>query len=177
MPNALRNAWAEFWNLVDGDSVRPFIMLYYVPLLAFGVLAVVLLPADFANVLAFLWIWVQIPATSSAMVGLWLRRGGTPVVDMSNLMLFRDWCGLVMQLGGHACMSVVLLAFELVAWDVARQVAATPGALAVLLWWLIVFAMFAISSYVIGCTLLSLQVARKIWRGIQLRRETRRVIG
>lgn len=176
MPDRIRGIWTKFWDLVDGDSVRPFIWLYYIPLLAFGVAAIVVVAMLHimsipSAPLAALWIWVQVPATCSAMAGLALRHGGTPVDEMTTLLLFRDWLGLFMQFGGHACMGVVLLAFELVAYDVAGQaMAAVPGLLGVLLWWIILFAMAAISSYVIGCTLLSLQVARKILRGIELRR-------
>jgi hypothetical protein len=174
MPERIRGAWAKFWELVDSDSVRPFIWLYYIPLLAFSAVAVVVavilsLAAIQPDTLGVLWIWVQIPATTSAMIGLSLRHGGTPVDEMSNPLLFRDWMGLFMQFGGHACMAVVLLAFELVAGSVvALGPTGVPGG--ALVWWIILFAMFAISSYVIGCALLSLQVARKIKRGRDLRR-------
>ena len=177
MAQAIRGFWATFWRLIDEDSVRPFVIVYYVPLLAFGVvaivIAVVLSVASIPSaILAVLWVWAQVPATLSAMVGLYLRHGGTPVAEMSALLLFRDWIGLGMQLGGHACMVVVLLAFELVAGSIVALGPAgiAAGVLGVLIWWIILFAMAAISSYVIGCTLLSLQVIRKIWRGIQLRR-------
>ena len=168
-----------FWDLVDGDSVRPFVWVYYAPLLAFGVVAIAAVWLCTASIqpvaLAVLWVWVQVPATLSAMVGLALRRGGTPVAQMSTLLLFRDWMGLFMQFGGHACMAVVLIAFELVAGSIVALGPAgiAAGALGVIIWWIILFAMAAISSYVIGCTLLSLQVARKVKRGIQLRRATR----
>ena len=173
----MRRFWRTFWNLIDSDSVRPFEFVYYVPLLAFGVVAiaaaVVLSFEGFPSAaLAILWVWVQVPATLSAMVGLYLRGGGTPVAQMSALLLFRDWLGLGMQLGGHVCMVAVLLAFELVAGSIVALGPAgiAVGVLGVLIWWIILFAMAAISSYVIGCTLLALQVVRKIWRGIQLRR-------
>lgn len=170
MPDTIRRVIDRFWALIDDDSVRPFIFLYYVPLLTFGLIAAVLLPVVQPIVLVALWVWVQIPATVSAMAGLALRHGGTPVDEM-NTPSRRDWLGLIMQLGGHACMAVVLLAFELVAYDVAGEVAtALPGPLGLLCQWMIYFAMAAISSYVIGCTLLSLQVGRKIRRAMQLRR-------
>lgn len=179
MPDRIRGVWARFWDLVDGDSVRPFIWLYYVPLLAFGAVVLVALSLNAAAIqpvaLAILWIWVQVPATFAAMAGLALRHGGAPLHEMTTLLLFRDWIGLVMQLAGHLCMSVVLLAFELVAGGVVALGPAgiTEGAIGVLIWWIILFAMFAISSYIVGCVLLSLQVARKIQRGRQLRRASR----
>jgi hypothetical protein len=177
MPEPVRRVWAKFWELVDGDSVRPFIWIYYVPLLAFSILAVVVaLILSIVSIqpatLGVLWVWVQIPATASAMTGLALRHGGTPVAQMGTPLLFRDWMGLSMQFGGHACMAVVLMAFELVAGSVIMlgPTGITGGALGILVWWVILFAMFAIASYVFGCLLLALQVARKIKRGHDLRR-------
>lgn len=167
---AARQVWAVFWELVDSDSVRPFIYLYYVPLFGWGVFATIFLPFEaiepvMGGVVANLWVWTQIPATSSAMLGLALRHGGTPISEMSRLLLFRDWWGLGMQFGGHACMCLVLLGFEIAGINLLRSLTMDSP-----YWWLLAFAVFAISSYVIGCFLLSLQVARKVWKGIQLRR-------
>lgn len=176
MSIALRAAWRGFLDLVYGDSVRPFVWLYYVPLMIFGVAAIVItVVLTYVGIpsaaLTVLWIWVQVPATCAAMIGLWLRHGGTPIDEMNGPPSFRDWIGLLLQFGGHACMAVVLVGFELVA---GRVVALGPfgvatDVLGVLIWWIVLFAMAAISSYVIGCSLLSLQVALKIGRLVELR--------
>lgn len=149
--------------MLENDSVRPFIWLYYVPLLTYGMFAVAwpkatsIIDPTLGEAGARLWVAACIAGTTTAMVGLGLRHGGTPAADMSTALLRQDWLGLWMQTGGHAAMFVVLLSFEVAALS-------SPYV------WLVVFCVFAVSSYVIGCVLLTLQCARKLYRGWQLER-------
>ena len=163
--NRLRNFWALVWRLVDSDSVRHYVWIYYLPLLAFGVYATFWLPENMVqpvmgHAAANIWQWIQIPATLAALGGLVLRRGDTDVSDMSRIMLRRDWFGLCMQAGGHACMCNVLISAEIVMWKFFD----TP------VWIWVAFGAFAIISYVIGTALLTVQCFRKVHKGLQLQR-------
>jgi hypothetical protein len=159
----LRNIWNQFWALIDSDSVRPFVFLYYIPLLLWGVYAIV-----WADQIAFLqpilgpwlytlWVWIPVPGTLSAMIGLALRNGGTANVEITSPLLRRDFLGLCMQASGHASMFLVLLAFEI-------------GTISGAYWGQPVLSAFALFSYVLGTAILSLQCVRKLWRGEQLKR-------
>lgn len=161
MSDRIRSAWARFWDLLDSDSVRPFIPAYYFPLFLWGIYGtfvahpIALIVDQMGPLVYNVWLWLQIPATVVAMAGLALRHGGSSLAEMSNPLLFRDWLGLWMQFGGHACMHLVLLTFV---------ITGVAGAY----WGQPVFSVFAISSYVVGTAVLALQCARKLWRGFQL---------
>ena len=166
----LRSFWELFWGLIDSDSIRPFVNLYYAPLLVFSVVAIVFMPAPIDNPMVGdlpveMWVWVQMGATTAAMTGLALRHGGTSVADMSTLQLRRDWFGLCLQAGGHAAMCVMLLEFEIA---VGKFLASGALPISTLIWWLLAFGCAAISSYVIGTGLLALQCLRKIHKGLKL---------
>src|ERR1700754_3904479 len=104
-----RAIWAAFWELVDSDSVRPFIWLYYIPLLLWGIYAVgwaepiPTLQPIIGGWIYEVWEWMPIPGTLACMVGLGIRHGGTAVSQMSAPLLFRDWLGLWLQATSHAC--------------------------------------------------------------------------
>lgn len=160
-----------FWGMLDSETVRLFVWPYYMALFAFAVVAEALVPP--VNILSkamgvthyTLWVWVMFIGTLSVMFGLLLRHGGKPVEKMNTPLLFADWMGLCLQTGGHLCMFWVLLDFEIYA---ARSIT----------WWedvIRIFAVFAISPYVVGCVFLALQVARKLWYGEKLHRITRKV--
>lgn len=163
MPERIRGAWAKFWHLVDGDSVRPFIPLYYTPFLLWGVYGtffaspITLIVDQMSQAAYDAWVWMPIPATTAALAGLAMRHGGAALNAMSTPLLFRDWMGLYLQLAGHACMFLVLLTFE---------ITSISGAY----WGQPVISVFLISSYTIGVLLLAMQCARKIQRGLQLGR-------
>lgn len=162
----LRAAFVRFMAMVDGDSVRPFIWLYYIPLFFWGIYGTFLaepLPimepvvgAGFYRV----WTFLPIVATSTALAGLTLRHGGSSLASMSTPLLFRDWIGLWMQVGGHACMSLVFWSWEV-------------GAISAAYWGQPVISVFALLPYAFGTAILALQCMRKLWRGEQLERDTR----
>lgn len=162
MPKVIRAALARFWELVDSDSVRPFIWLYYLPFLIWGFYgSLFAYPIDLISDVMDgwmydLWVWMPIPATTAAMLGLWLRKGDVPVEDINATFLRQDWLGLRLQFGGHACMFAVLLVYEVTA-------------IAAMKWGDPTISVFLISSYTIGCFLLALQCLRKMVRGWQLR--------
>lgn len=165
----MKGAMRLFLKLLDSETVRLFVWPFYLVLLAFGVFAEVYLNKDNALSVAMgpshynLWVWTQITATLAVMIGLAMRHGGKPVAEMSDRLLWVDWMGLFMQLGGHICMFWVLLDFEIytggtIDWrsDVIR-----------------IYAVFALAAYVLGCLFLAAQVGRKIWHGEKLHRRTR----
>lgn len=160
----MRKILAKFWALLDSDSVRPFIFLYYIPLLLWGVYAILwadhipFLDPILRGWLYTLWVWVPVPGTLSAMVGLALRHGDTSILDIRSPLLRRDFLGLCLQASGHASMFLVLLAFE---------VGTVTGAY----WGQPVLSAFALSSYVMGTAILTMQCLRKLWRGEQLKKD------
>ena len=156
--------WLQFWNLVDSDSVRPFIWLYYIPLMLWGVYAtfvadpIPMLLSAMGPMLYEVWSITPILGTGAAMLGLWLRHGGSSFIDIHPPLLRRDWLGLWLQLGGHLSMCMVLLALEVSFISEAY-------------WGQPIISAFALSSYCIGTFLLSLQCGRKLWRGELLTRQ------
>lgn len=149
---------ARVLALIDSDSVRPFIWLYYLPFLGWGLYGTfiaepIALIINEMGALAYnLWVWAPIPATTVALFGLYLRHGGSAAEEINHALLRRDYLGLWMQFGGHACMGIVLMIYE---------VTGIAGAY----WGQPVISIFLISSYLIGVMLLAAQCLRKIWRG------------
>jgi hypothetical protein len=163
VPEPIQRALSRFWELLDSESVRLFVWPYYLALLAWGLYAaffaqpISLIEPTMGHLFYRIWCWVQIPGTLFVLVGLVLRHGGKPIAQMGPVLLFRDYLGLWMQMGGHACMGLVLLAFE---------VAAVKGAY----WGQATFSVFAIAPYVLGCVFLTIQTGRKLWLGEKLHR-------
>lgn len=166
MPDPVRRVVARFWALLDSETVRLFVWPYYISLLAWALYGtffsapVQIVDPVMGHLFYNLWLWVQIPGTLFVMVGLAIRHGGKSIAEMTTPMLLSDYIGLWMQLGGHLCMFFVLLAFE---------VAGITGAY----WGQAVFSLYAIAPYTLGCLMLTLQTARKLWHGERLHRATR----
>lgn len=167
-----RRVLQRFWALLENDSVRPYITMYYVPWLTWAILAtlwfppVTIIASPMGHAVYVAWVWMTIPGTLAPMTGLMLQAGGKPVAQMSTPLLFRDWLGLVMQAGGHACMCILLLLFEISAARGAMEYMAAEGVYA----GLTIFVVFILSPYVLATGLLSLQCLRKMWIGEQLKR-------
>lgn len=166
MAERIRRIWAKFWKLVDSNSVRHYIWVYYIPLFAFGVYATIWLPVNMVEPMlghfwANAWAWVQIPATLCAMGGLLLRHGDVDTADMTPLRSRADWLGLCMQAGGHFCMCSVIAGGQVIMWSQFNN----PS-----IWIWVAFAAFFGTSYVVGTALLSLQCVRKVLKGLELQR-------
>lgn len=165
LPGRVQSAWTRFWELLDSETVRLFVWPYYIELLVWGVYAtVVAQPISIVEPVmghAFynFWVWTQIPATLFVLLGLTMRHGGKPVAEMGPVLLFRDWLGLWLQLGGHVCMGLMLAAYE---YSGIRGAYWGQGA----------FSLFLVPAYVLGCLFLALQTGRKLWHGEQLHRDT-----
>jgi hypothetical protein len=160
----MKGAIRRFWKLLDSETVRLFVWPFYMGLFAFGVYAecwlnpVNALSAAMGSGHYELWVWTQITATLAVMIGLAVRHGGKPVAEMSSRLLWVDWMGLILQIGGHICMFWVLLDFEIYA---TRTINWTHDVVRI-------YAVFALAPYVLGCLFLALQVGRKIWHGEKL---------
>lgn len=132
----------RFWSWLTSGSVDPFVWIYYIALLGWGIFASAgLAPHGFVehSLGSFYgpWCWIQIPATLSVMVGLLLNIPGPNVP------------GLCLQFAGHSCMFFVLLAYEVV--DFPQKD----------------FSFFGMGPYVLGCFFLMLTSGRtaiSIWR-------------
>lgn len=172
MSERIRSAWAKFWELLENDSVRPFVSMYYAPWLVWAVLAVFWFPpvtiieTVMGHQVYVAWVWLAIPGTLAPMIGMALRHGGSAYEDMTRPLLFADWMGLWMQATGHAVMCVLLVLFEYSAITGALDYKATQGLYA----GMTILVAFLLSSYMLGTALLSAQCLRKIWKGEQLAR-------
>lgn len=136
---------------VRSDKVRPFVWVYYTPLLLWGVYGTFFAgPATYvAPVMGRLvydvWIWLCMLATTTVMVGM-------TVEDRAKGDKHRMRTGEVLQGGGHACMFWVLLAYEM-------------SAIAATRWGQGTFSIFAVAPYVVGCLLLTVQGVVKVLDG------------
>jgi hypothetical protein len=163
MRQLLRRALDQFWAIVESDSVRPFIWLYYIPFFLWGIYGslsaypIDLIDDSMGRVIYDVWVWTPIPATTAAMTGLWLRHGGTALEDMNRTLFREDWLGLYLQLGGHMCMFAVLLIYEITGIAGTHWSDGQPT-----------ISVFLVFSYTIGCGTLALQVWRKVRRGKEL---------
>jgi hypothetical protein len=167
MPDRVKHAVARFWELLDSETVRLFVWPFYFGLLAWGIYAVFWAepPALIRDALGppayNVWNWCIIVGTIAVMVGLILRHGGAPIGQLTNAQADRDYLGLILQTGGHACMFFVLLAYE---------VAGFQGAY----WGQGAFSLFAIGPYVMGCFFLTVQTFRKLRRIERFHRKLQR---
>lgn len=169
--DVFHKALTRFWELVENDSVRPFVSLYYAPWLTWAVFAtfwfppVTIIETAMGHQVYVLWVWTTIPGTLAPMIGLAIRHGGSSVEEMTRPLLFQDWMGLVMQATGHAVMCVLLVLFEISAVTGALDSIETRGVYA----GMTILVAFLLASYMIGTALLSMQCLRKMWKGEQLR--------
>lgn len=155
-------AW--FTMMLDSENVRLFVWPYYSSLLAWGIYASIwawplsIVEPVMGPLVYQAWLWLFIPGTLFVMVGLGLRRGDKPISEMGTALLFTDYLGLWMQLGGHTCMGLLLAAYE---------VSIVRGGY----WREPLFSFFAIAPYVLGCMFLALQAGRKLRHGEKLHRQ------
>lgn len=168
----MKGFWDRFWELIESDSVRPFISLYYTPWLAWAILAtfwfppVSIIQESMGHAGYVGWVWATIPATLVPMIGLAMRHGGSSVEDMTTPLLVRDWFGLFLQWGGHACACVLLVLFEISAvMGALNYEGPSPYA------GMTIFVAFLLSAYTLGTGLLSVQCLRKIWKAEELKRK------
>src|SRR2546425_1174632 len=85
---------------------------------------------------------VDRPGTLFVLIGWMLRPDRKTASRMGPVMRLSRYRGMWMQVGGHACMGLVLLAFE---------VAAIKGPY----WGQATFSVFVIAPYVLGCVFLT----------------------
>lgn len=162
----------RFWKLLENDSVRPFIPLYYAPWLTWAILATFWLPPVSIIQTAMgpgvytLWMWVTIPGTLAPMIGLAMRHGGSTTADITRPLLFADWMGLILQATGHAVMCTLLVLLEIAAISGAIDYKRGQGLYA----GMTILVCFLLSSYMIGTAWLSASCLRKLWKGEQLNR-------
>lgn len=145
-------------ELLRSDSVRNFVWLYYAWFiiasihLTFFSYPVSLIVEPMGLVVYDAWAWMPLFAAPAALGGLALRRGGTSPDAIHGQLLRRDFLGLWMQVGGHACMTVVLAVFIGTALYGAEPGQPTPSA-----YWL--------GAYLMGVLFLTAQCAYKIVLG------------
>lgn len=139
---------AALWRAIRTDKVRPFVWLYYLSLLAWGVYGT-FFAAPTTYVLPVMgrqvydaWVWLQIVATTIVLLGLWVED------TAHSVRLIR--MSIHLQTGGHACMFWVLLAYEVSAVQVTAWGEGT-------------YSIFVIAPYVSGCLLLAAQGLTKIF--------------
>jgi hypothetical protein len=140
------------WKAVHSDKVRPFIWVYYLPLLLWGVYGTVFAgPATYVQpvmgrYIYDMWVWLCMLAPAVVMCGLAIedRSKDEHVARV----------GVVLQGSGHACMFWVLLLYEI-------------SAVAATYWGQGTFSIFAIAPYVAGCLLLGTQCVVKVLDGEQ----------
>lgn len=136
---------SRIYALLTSTQVRPFIWLYYIPLMLWGIYGTFFsAPITFVRPVMGLtaynaWIWLHIAGPLVVMCGMRFE-------DISKRGRLGYW-GIGMQTGGHFAMFWVLLAYEMSATVAAIR---TP---------VIMYSCFALSPYVIGCLLLSAQSA------------------
>lgn len=135
---------------VRSDKVRPFVWVYYTPLLLWGVYGTFFAgPATYvAPVMGRwvydVWIWLCMFATTTVLCGM--------AVEDKAVDRHLTKTGVVLQGSGHACMFWVLLSYEL-------------SAVAATYWGQGTFSIFAVAPYVAGCLLLTAQSVVKVLDG------------
>jgi hypothetical protein len=166
LPEPVKHAVNRFLEMVDSETVRLFLWPFYFALLCWGVYASFFAaPIQFVypvmgRVLYDVWVWIFIPASLFVMIGLAIRHGGKSLAEMTTPMLFTDYVGLWMQLGGHVSVFFAATAFEVSA------IKAAP-------WGLAAFPIFLLAPYVPGCLFLAVQTGRKLWQGEALHQATK----
>jgi hypothetical protein len=141
-------AKAAFWKAMRTDQVRPFVWVYYVPLLIWGIYGTFFgAPPTYVepvmgNLVYDLWAWLHIIGTVTVMSGLHLEEKAEPGTELGET-------AIRLQAFGHSCMFFVLLAYELSALNATA-------------WGQDAYSIFVISPYLVGCLLLAAQGVVKI---------------
>lgn len=171
-PHTLADRIKIWWlDRLDNDSVRQWVPPYCSAWLLWALLATILFPpvATISEAMGessyYLWVWLSIPANMFPIIGLWMRHGGSAIVDMSNRLLFRDWMGLVFQVAGHAVCFILMVLFQVSAWVAAFNYTG-PSAYA----GMTIFAAMMLLPWTFGTLLLCAQCVRKIQRGQEIER-------
>lgn len=146
-------------SFIISDSVRNFIWIYYFAFFWWGFYGSVfahpinLIVEPMGQFWYNVWVWTPIPATIIALGGLALRHGGSPADEITGPFQKRaDFLGLWMQVGGHVCMFIVLLVFEITG-------------IAGMYWGQPVFSVFLLAPYCLGVAVLAFQCVYKLHRG------------
>lgn len=145
-------------DLLKSDSVRNLIWVYYFWFivgsihLAFFAYPIQLIVGPMGQVVYNAWAWMPLIAAPTALGGLALRHNGSPADEIHGRLLRQDFLGLWMQVGGHACMSIVLAVFIGTALYGAEPGQPTPSA-----YWL--------CAYLSGVSFLTAQCLYKIHLG------------
>lgn len=169
MLTARLKAW--WLKRLDNDSVRAWVPPYCAAWLTWAVIALIVFPpiSTISETMGvpgyYVWVAISIPANAAPIVGLWMRHGGSAVVDMSNRLLFRDWMGLILQGTGHLVCHVLMLMFQISAWTAAwtyNGPAQYAG--------MTIFAASMLLPWTAGTLLLSAQCVRKFQRGLEIER-------
>lgn len=148
--------------LLASDSVRNFIWLYYACFIAWGVYGsffaypIDLIVKPMGQLVYNVWVWMPLIAAPVALIGLALRHGGSPADEIKGALLRRDFLGLWMQTGGHACMAVVLAVYIGTAFYYAE-----PGQP--------IISAILLVAYLVGVSFLAAQCVYKVYLGRQRR--------
>jgi hypothetical protein len=141
---------AAIWKALLTDQVRPYIWIYYVPLWIWGIYGAFfaapptsVLPV-MGNTVYDLWIWAIVIATSIVMCSMYVEGRAGARTDILRDRLIR--ASIRLQISGHVCMFLVLTAFEISAIDMTSWGQGDHA-----------FTIFALSPYVVGCSLLVAQ--------------------
>jgi hypothetical protein len=145
---------ATLRRVILSDRVRPFVWVYSVALLTWGIYST-FFAAPVTYVLPVMgqrvydaWVWLHIIAPSIVMCGLTIED------KAKSIRLVRH--GVHLQTGGLACMFFILLAYEVSAITAAA-------------WGQGTYSIFVIVPYVIGCLLLTVQGVVKIVTAEQIK--------
>jgi hypothetical protein len=138
---------AALCTAILGDRVRPFVWVYYIAIWIWGFYGTFfaapttyVLPV-MGRTVYDLWMWLQLVATSIVMCALYIEDKAKTCRVMR--------AAICLQIGGHASMFFVLLAYEVSAIDTTH-------------WGQGTYSIFVTSPYVMGCLILSAQSFAKI---------------
>lgn len=160
MPDTVRRALVRFWALIDSESVRAFVVPYYLAFLTWGIYGsffaapITIVEPVMGHWVYDLWIWSCIAGPAAVMLGLAMG----PVAGRLGRREDAAYAGLWTQALGNAGVGLVLLAFEF---------SGIVGAY----WGQAAFSLFIIPPYILGCFTLTLQALRKLWRIEVVQRE------
>jgi hypothetical protein len=145
-------------ELLTSDSVKTFVWVYYFWFIAasqdltFYSYPIVLIVDQMGQIVYNAWAWTPLVAAPVALVGVFLRYGGSPEEAIPRPLLRRDFLGLWMQIGGHGCMAVVLAVYIGTAWYGRAPHQPIPS-----VYWL--------SAYLMGVGFLAAQCVYKVILG------------
>lgn len=145
---------AALRKLMRTDKVRPFVWVYYVPLMIWGLYGTFFAaPPTYVRpamggFIYNAWVWLHVVGTLMVMGGLLLESRAKTRAP-SELRDNMGRTSIHMQTGGHGIMFLVLLAYEV-------------SAINMTVWGEGNYTIFVISPYVVGCLLLMSQGIFKI---------------